>query len=206
MRSRSVTRPAATFRAIVVALKAILLNLLSVAASYGAMVLVFQHGWLAGLLGGSLTLDSRVDVGTTATLRLPITQEFGEVTALGRVLVVDDDPTFRALARRMLGESARQIVEASDGATALRLLHDDPPDLLLLDLHIPPPDGRAVLAALRAEPDLAAVPVVVITAAEVDTADGDMNASAVVLQKSNLQPGLLAAAAAAAKRLIREKP
>jgi signal transduction histidine kinase/CheY-like chemotaxis protein len=161
---------------------------------------------LAGLLGGSLTLESRIDVGTTATLRLPITQESGEVTALGRVLVVDDDPTFRALARRMLGESARQIVEAADGATALRLLRDDPPDLLLLDLNIPPPDGRAVLAAVRTEPDLAAVPVVVITAAEVDTADGDMNAAAVVLQKSNLQPGLLAAAAAAAKRLVRDKP
>jgi signal transduction histidine kinase/CheY-like chemotaxis protein len=158
---------------------------------------------LAGLLGGSLTLDSRIDVGTTATLRLPVTREFGEVTALGRVLIVDDDPTFRALARRMLGESARQIVEAADGATALRLLRDEPPDLLLLDLHIPPPDGRAVLAAVRADPELVELPVVVVTAAELDTTDGTMNASAVVLQKSNLQPGLLAAAAAAAKRLVR---
>jgi len=160
---------------------------------------------LTGLLGGSLTLDSRVDVGTSATLRLPITRESGEVTALGRVLIVDDDPTFRALARRMIGESARQIVEAADGATALRLLREDPPDLLLLDLNIPPPDGRAVLAVVRSDPHLAAVPVVVITAAELDTADTEMNASAVVLQKSNLQPGLLAAAAAAAERLIREK-
>jgi putative drug exporter of the RND superfamily len=40
-----------TFRSIVVPIKAIALNLLSVAASYGAMVLVFQHGWLKGLLG-----------------------------------------------------------------------------------------------------------------------------------------------------------
>jgi RND superfamily putative drug exporter len=40
-----------TFRSIVVPIKAIILNLLSVAASYGAMVLVFQHGWLKGLLG-----------------------------------------------------------------------------------------------------------------------------------------------------------
>jgi uncharacterized membrane protein YdfJ with MMPL/SSD domain len=40
-----------TFRSIVVPIKAIVLNLLSVAASYGAMVLVFQHGWLKGLLG-----------------------------------------------------------------------------------------------------------------------------------------------------------
>ena len=40
-----------TFRSIVVPIKAIVLNLLSVAAAYGAMVLVFQHGWFKGLLG-----------------------------------------------------------------------------------------------------------------------------------------------------------
>ena len=40
-----------TFRSIVVPIKAIVLNLLSIGAAYGAMVLVFQHGWLNGLLG-----------------------------------------------------------------------------------------------------------------------------------------------------------
>ena len=44
-----------TFRSIVVPIKAILLNLLSVAAAYGAMVLVFQHGWFKSLLGFSAT-------------------------------------------------------------------------------------------------------------------------------------------------------
>jgi uncharacterized membrane protein YdfJ with MMPL/SSD domain len=44
-----------TFRSIVIAIKAILLNLLSVAASYGALVLIFQHGWGKGLLGFSYT-------------------------------------------------------------------------------------------------------------------------------------------------------
>ena len=161
---------------------------------------------LAELLGGSLTLESRVDVGTTALLRLPVAGGPEERTALGRVLVVDDDPAFRSLARRMLGDSATEIVEAGDGATAMRLLHDDPPDLLLLDLHLPPPDGRAVLAAVRADPKLAALPVVIITSSEVDSSPDEMNALAVVLQKSNLQPDLLAAAAAAAGRLIRGGP
>jgi RND superfamily putative drug exporter len=44
-----------TFRSIVIPIKAIVLNLLSVTAAYGAMVLVFQHGWLKGLLGFSET-------------------------------------------------------------------------------------------------------------------------------------------------------
>ena len=44
-----------TFRSIVIAVKAILLNLLSVAASYGALVLIFQHGWGKGLLGFDYT-------------------------------------------------------------------------------------------------------------------------------------------------------
>ncbi len=44
-----------TFRSVVVAIKAVLLNLLSVAAAYGALVLVFQHGWGKSLLGFSVT-------------------------------------------------------------------------------------------------------------------------------------------------------
>ena len=44
-----------TFRSIVIAIKAVLLNLLSVAAAYGVLVLVFQHGWGKGLLGLSVT-------------------------------------------------------------------------------------------------------------------------------------------------------
>ena len=39
------------FRSLVIALKAIVLNLISIAAAYGVMVLVFQHGWGKGLLG-----------------------------------------------------------------------------------------------------------------------------------------------------------
>ena len=44
-----------SFRSIVIAIKAVLLNLLSVAAAYGALVLVFQDGWGKGLLGFSVT-------------------------------------------------------------------------------------------------------------------------------------------------------
>ena len=44
-----------TFRSLVVPIKAIILNLLSVGAAYGALVLVFQHGWFKSLLGFDTT-------------------------------------------------------------------------------------------------------------------------------------------------------
>jgi signal transduction histidine kinase len=158
---------------------------------------------LAGILGGSLTLRSEVGAGTTATLRLPLAGPgpAGDVR-FATVLVVDDDPAFRALVGRTLAGAVQQVVEAGDGPSALRLLHADQPDLLVLDLHIPPPDGRAVLAEVRADPRLAALPVVVVTAAELDPAAvAELSAAAVVLQKANLTPDLLVAAAAAASRL-----
>jgi CheY-like chemotaxis protein/two-component sensor histidine kinase len=159
---------------------------------------------LAGILGGSLTMDSAVGVGTTVTLRLPLTGPPADGdTRFATALVVDDDPAFRALVRRTLAPTVEDIVDAADGAAALERLTAHPPDLLVLDLHIPPPDGYAVLAAVRADPRTAAVPVVVVTAAELDRAEtAELSASAVVLQKSNLTPNLLVAAAAAATRLI----
>jgi signal transduction histidine kinase len=158
---------------------------------------------LAGILGGALSLDSEPGVGTTATLRLPLTGPTAGDGRLGAVLVVDDDPAFRALVRRALA-AAERVDEAADGASALQRLHRDPPDLLVLDLHIPPPDGRAVLAAVRADPGLAGLPVVVVTAAELDTvAAAEISATAVVLHKIDLTADLLVAAAAAASHLVR---
>lgn len=158
---------------------------------------------LAGILGGSLDLGSEVGTGTTATLRLPLTGIPAPATHLGSVLVVDDDPNFRALVRRLLGPVAGTVAEAGDGAVALRELRATPPDLLVLDLHIPPPDGEAVLAEVRADPALAGVPVVIVTAAELDAdATNRLGAQAVVLHKANLTPDLLAAAATAAARLV----
>jgi CheY-like chemotaxis protein len=159
---------------------------------------------LAGILGGSLTLDSGVGTGTTATLRLPLAGPPTDADVeFATVLVVDDDPAFRALARRTLATTAENVVEVGDGPAALRQLAGPAPDLLVLDLHIPPPDGWAVLAAVRADPRLIALPVVVVTSAELDPdSTAELAASAVVLQKANLTPSLLVAAAAAAARLV----
>ncbi|HEY0946658.1 MAG TPA: LytTR family DNA-binding domain-containing protein [Opitutaceae bacterium] len=70
-----------------------------------------------------------------------------------RVLIVDDEAPARARVRRMLAaESDVEIVgEAANGEDAIRAIGELQPDLLFLDVQMPPPDGVAVLRAVRDE-------------------------------------------------------
>jgi CheY-like chemotaxis protein/phosphoribosyl 1,2-cyclic phosphodiesterase len=81
-----------------------------------------------------------------------------------RVLVVEDDEGLRALARESLIRGGHQVTEARGGAEALELLEQDTPDLVLLDLNMPPPDGLETLRALRSRAATRALPVIVLTA------------------------------------------
>ena len=79
-----------------------------------------------------------------------------------RVLIVDDSEDARLLFAEVLGRDF-SCETASDGEEALRLLREGDFDALVLDLAMPVMDGWAVLEALRADPDLAALPTVVLT-------------------------------------------
>jgi CheY-like chemotaxis protein len=88
------------------------------------------------------------------------------------VLVVEDDPGDVALIESTLGDKSvpTTVHHVADGADALAFLHrqegyDDAPrpDLILLDLNMPRVDGRQVLAQIKADPRLMAIPVVVFT-------------------------------------------
>jgi adenylate cyclase len=81
-----------------------------------------------------------------------------------RLLVVDDDSHNRAVLSALLAPLGHDIVEASDGTTALRLLETNDVDLVLLDLRMPGLDGIDVLLHLRARPEWAMLPVVLVTA------------------------------------------
>ncbi len=86
----------------------------------------------------------------------------------GPILVVDDDGVSRHVLAQALGSAGLPTVVVGSGAEALAWIGEHTPALVLLDLVMPPPDGFAVLRALRAEPRTAETPVVVLTALDSD--------------------------------------
>ena len=82
-----------------------------------------------------------------------------------RILIVEDHPTMREAMRLVLEGEGFAIDEAADGEAALVSIHASPPDLLFLDLNIPGTSGTGVLESIRADPTLADVRVIVVTAA-----------------------------------------
>jgi CheY-like chemotaxis protein len=81
-----------------------------------------------------------------------------------RILIVEDHPTMREAMRLVLEGEGFDIDEASDGDQALAAVHDEPPDLVLLDMSIPGASGPDVLAAVKNDPVSSDVRVIVVTA------------------------------------------
>jgi CheY-like chemotaxis protein len=79
------------------------------------------------------------------------------------VLVIDDDPTVGELIKRFLGKDGFQVVAAAGGEEGLRLAAEMHPDVITLDAIMPGLDGWAVLSRLKSDPELATVPVVMLT-------------------------------------------
>ncbi len=80
------------------------------------------------------------------------------------VLVVDDDEDLRILVRKVLSRGGHRVTEAADGDEGLRMIDHQRPDLVLLDLRMPAPDGFEVLRRLRARDATRSLPVIVLTA------------------------------------------
>jgi putative two-component system response regulator len=87
-----------------------------------------------------------------------------EATHQARVLVVDDEERNRRLLGAMLEADGYQVTEAADGAQALALSLQSPPDIVLLDVMMPGMDGYEVARALKAGVATKAIPVVMVTA------------------------------------------
>jgi DNA-binding response OmpR family regulator len=79
---------------------------------------------------------------------------------VARILVADDDADVRELVRALLARCAHEVDLVADGEAALDTVVSDPPDLVVLDVHMPPTDGWDTLAALKQRSD---VPVLLLT-------------------------------------------
>lgn len=79
------------------------------------------------------------------------------------VLVVDDDEATRAAERAVLTDDGFRVIEARDGAEAMRVISNDPPALVILDIQMPGVDGPSFARELRMA--LRRVPLVILTAA-----------------------------------------
>jgi len=83
-----------------------------------------------------------------------------------RVLVVDDDPDMAGFLVRLLKQQGLQTEVASDGHEALARIAASPPDLVLLDVQMPGPDGFEICRQLKNNDATALLPVVLVTALE----------------------------------------
>lgn len=81
-----------------------------------------------------------------------------------RILIVDDDPVNRLTLEAVLGDEDYQLEFAADGAEGLATARRTHPDLMLLDVMMPGLDGFAVCSAIRADPAIGRLPIIMVTA------------------------------------------
>ena len=135
------------------------------------------------MMGGDVTVRSVAGAGSVFTIKLPAVMRAvdpepvpapiaasdgytpGDPLAAdaGGVLVIDDDPVQRDLMQRFLGREGFRVLVAEGGEEGLRLAREMQPVAITLDVMMPGMDGWTVLAALKADPVVRGIPVVMLT-------------------------------------------
>jgi two-component system, cell cycle response regulator len=88
----------------------------------------------------------------------------GGATVAGKILIVDDVATNRIILKVKLAAACYESIQAADGTSALRMIREMQPDLVLLDIMLPDTDGITICQTMRADPATRDIPVVMITA------------------------------------------
>jgi signal transduction histidine kinase/CheY-like chemotaxis protein len=136
--------------------------------------------YLARMMGGDVTVESELGQGAIFSVVLPagvdgnvempaalpiapppVIQPMSNTAKLA--LVIDDDPAARELIARSLDSEYVMVVSASSGAEGLQLARELLPEVIILDVLMAGMDGWSVLAALKTDPALAGIPVVMLT-------------------------------------------
>jgi DNA-binding response OmpR family regulator len=115
---------------------------------------------------------------STAGFQLSLTTRSG-IHKRQTILIVDDEPNLRNLVHATIDSPVYQVIEARDGEEAWILIKERKPDLVLLDLKMPKRSGLEVLTAIRADPALRGIQVMVLTSSD---------------QQSDIDAGILAGA------------
>ncbi|HXA76515.1 MAG TPA: MHYT domain-containing protein [Candidatus Acidoferrales bacterium] len=174
----------------------------SIARKYGGtgLGLAITHRFVQ-IMRGTITVDSQPGRGSTFTIQLPadVTLESGESARSqlpvdvaagsqpvqansGEILVIDDDPTVRDLMARFLTKLGFHVVTAESGAEALRLAKKVNPLLITLDVMMPEMDGWRVLKQLKADPELAEIPVIMVTVVDNEPMAAALGASSYLIK------------------------
>lgn len=91
------------------------------------------------------------------------------------ILVVDDEPNVREYLKTILLDAGFNVVTAGDGEEAMKLIKQDPPDFISLDLIMPRKSGHRMLYELKRDKKLSRIPVLIVTAhADDDLGKGDL--------------------------------
>lgn len=109
------------------------------------------------------------------------------------VLVVDDELGVLLVLEAVLSDAGYRVVTAGNGRQGVELARAERPDLVLMDWMMPLMDGPAAVAAMRADPELAAIPVIVMSGAPEASLRGRLDGYAAFLRKPFRDEEVLAA-------------
>jgi PAS domain S-box-containing protein len=131
------------------------------------------------MLGGSIDVKSTSGQGSTFTIWLPDramqAPAAGDAASLPAppaaertsgvtdILIVDDDPAVHDVLAATLDKDDYRLRHARDGVEALNIMRANPPDIVTLDVMMPKMDGWSVLGVMKSEPQLAHIPVIMLT-------------------------------------------